>query len=130
MARRAKKTEAVQPPPPVIDTMAAPEAPVTAREPDVPPSTDATIEAGVIAAAEAPNDAGLLTALSLEDVALEIAKAHGHDDPAEVSLIVAEQALNPEERARSRYHRRANESLCQIIESHALFKASLQTHRS
>lgn len=104
-----------------------------ADEPALTPAEVKTVAAEAARAslqASAPPEPRDPPPMSLVEVAHNIAVGAGFKNPQEVCVIVDEQALSPEERAKARYHRRADESLCQAIESHPSFIAALEASRT
>jgi len=87
-----------------------------ARKPSKQPPTTVSVEPPEL-------DPPPLTAKDrLFNIAKSIGKVKAFDVPdAEYWAIVDEQFIHPEARARARYHRNANESLCQVLETDERF---------
>lgn len=113
------------------DTIDAPDA-------DEAPELD-TQDEQAESSAEAADEAADVATRSdlyqaLDEVALEIAMRTLDPETRtqeeillltiEAATIVEEQAMGADHRAKTRWHRKANESLCQLIESDPDFKAA------
>lgn len=53
----------------------------------------------------------------------------GAADEAEIDALIIEQGMGPDDRARARYHRRADENFCHAVENDDRFRAALEAKR-
>lgn len=125
----AKRATAKTPPSGPIVSQEAREALAKEAAAPVAPGAVAAVEDPPAAILHKPNGKAVCEP-SASEVAHALALGAGIHNPEEVETILAEQKIGPRDRAEARHRRKANETLCQLIESSAAFKAALEAERT